>query len=1196
MPAQTHQMTYPTPVRVPALLPANYAHPTQVSLTESSATSPDGLTASPPRTTTTSTTYDDHGRVVSATDEVGTTTTTEYDDRFGLVTTQTTTGADGSQAQMVNTLTPDGTNYAGSTTSVGKAGETLSARQTLSYEYDDDGQLIKRTLAWAPGAEPDADEPGGGPDEIVTTFDRSLDLAGGTQSVITTVAAGTPAAQATTTTLDLASGKPVAHADALGRTTTFEYDALGRQTKTTTPGGMVTTTAYTPTQTTVSTPDGRVTRKTVDLLGRTVSVTDNVRNGAVVADPAARTLSAHTYSTDGSSMTATDQAGRTTTTELDAFGRTVSQDEATGLTHLKSYDDGAAHTMVTALLPDGAAQPNMSTTTSYDDADRAIHVQTTYTAGSGGTIADPASAKVFDGLGQPTANTGNDLTVTNDLSGPGGIAASSTAAPQSTDEFPGDPMTAVTTHALAGQATSRTLHQDDEVSTAVVVEYDAAGNVVAAIDPEGRTTTYTYTPDGEPLTKTSPSGTVTTHSYDPTSGLLAGITVTAPGKPTRAITYTRVPAGQPGAGLVATVSDGTDTITYGYDVDGHRTSVTYPDGTSTSADYNDNGRLATTTDVTGAVTTYTYDAQEGTTTSVTQRRGGTVVASVAYAYDAMSRIVTTTRGNGTVTTNTYTDQNQLASQTTKNAAGQVLEAHAYTYDDHYNPATRTDTYAPGGSATPTGGTWTTVYSYDAYDRLLGSAVYTGPLTNGQPAGLLTTKTAYTVDLGGDVVATTKTTRNGGIRPITTKTTSTNTIDDSGRLIAQKTGATTATQTFDDDGRVLTSVDGTTTTYLTDGSPESTTLPDGSTTSYALWPDGTRRSATTTGADGTTSTITYHYGVDGIAVNDSTSDASTPTGTATTASYLLTSGREARTLLPGTTPTGKVTGTPAAPIDTGTGVGYYLHDRHTSVAGLVDDTGTVTATYAYSDYGTSARADGRPVNLGAFDGGRTNPYTYLGASPRGPVTETGSGLLAFADRTYNPRLGRFTSPDPVDAHNRYQAFNTNPITYLDLSGQISALDIGLEIAFAVISLALVVVTAGAAAAGVAAIAGAVTAGTEIAATTVVTTAAATVGALANVAGVVTNGMLAAGDINANLHNDGKWEDPEARDKLVMAAGISAAIAGAAGGVEGIAGMVAAWQRRPRSRRRRRRGERTSAPTRVRGQWSPSPGIPRRSRHG
>ena len=166
-------------------------------------------------------------------------------------------------------------------------------------------------------------------------------------------------------------------------------------------------------------------------------------------------------------MTSTDQAGRTTTTVLDAFGRTVSKVGPTGLTHLKSYDDGAG-TPGRPLLPDGRRSPHMSTTTSYDDADRAIQSQTAYLTGSA-VRRRPGQRQGFDGLGQPTTSTGNDLDVTTDRSGPGGIAASSTATPQS-DEFPGEPITAVTTHALAGQATSRTLHQGDEVSTAVAVE------------------------------------------------------------------------------------------------------------------------------------------------------------------------------------------------------------------------------------------------------------------------------------------------------------------------------------------------------------------------------------------------------------------------------------------------------------------------------------------------------------------------------------------------------------------------------------------------------------------------------------------------------------------------------------------------------------------------------------------------------
>ena len=61
----------------------------------------------------------------------------------------------------------------------------------------------------------------------------------------------------------------------------------------------------------------------------------------------------------------------------------------------------------------------------------------------------------------------------------------------------------------------------------------------------------------------------------------------------------------------------------------------------------------------------------------------------------------------------------------------------------------------------------------------------------------------------------------------------------------------------------------------------------------------------------TSTQTFHYGADGTLVNDTTADASTGP-TATTASYLLTAGREARTLQPGTSGVGTVPAGPRHP--------------------------------------------------------------------------------------------------------------------------------------------------------------------------------------------------------------------------------------------------------------------------------------------
>jgi len=225
---------------------------------------------------------------------------------------------------------------------------------------------------------------------------------------------------------------------------------------------------------------------------------------------------------------------------------------------------------------------------------------------------------------------------------------------------------------------------------------------------------------------------------------------------------------------------------------------------------------------------------------------------------------------------------------------------AYTYDSHGNLATRTDT-DPAVSATPTSaGTWTTTYRYDAYNRLLASATYSGPNTAGQPA----TATSYTINTAGDVTGITTTTRpqNGaqqqppgntkkpkkpkknprpGATPPPFTTTTSNTIDPAGQLTAQTSNGTTTTQTFDTDGRVTHTLTGTTLSY--DGFDRMLTATNaGTTAAYTYWPDGTRRSTTTSGA----STQTFHYGTDGTLVNDTTADPTTGT-TATTASYLLT---------------------------------------------------------------------------------------------------------------------------------------------------------------------------------------------------------------------------------------------------------------------------------------------------------------------
>ena len=74
-------------------VPGNYARPTSTTLTFHARSNSAGIVdAGPDRSVTTSSEYDDHGRVVSSTDETGATTLTVYDDAFGLVTSSTSTG------------------------------------------------------------------------------------------------------------------------------------------------------------------------------------------------------------------------------------------------------------------------------------------------------------------------------------------------------------------------------------------------------------------------------------------------------------------------------------------------------------------------------------------------------------------------------------------------------------------------------------------------------------------------------------------------------------------------------------------------------------------------------------------------------------------------------------------------------------------------------------------------------------------------------------------------------------------------------------------------------------------------------------------------------------------------------------------------------------------------------------------------
>ena len=1155
---QDQVVTYPPLVSIAdgQVPPANYSKPTGTTVTSRAVSGPTGITqGATGRTVTSASTFDSHGRKTSSTDETGVTTTTTYDPEYGLVTGAVTTSAANKTLRTITTtLTDDHKNIQTATQADLGGDGKLSARSTLTYTYDEYGRPTSRTVGWAKDAAPP--DNGGGPASTTTTYTSTEDVAAATRTVAVTTADGTNAASTTTTVLDLVSGEPVSFTDGAGRVTTTQYDAANRTVQVSPPTGLVTKTSYgaanlnkgTPATMTVTGPDGHVTKTTYDALGRTVSMTDNVKNGAFVSDDTTRTVSTVSYSPDGTTITSTDRTGRTTKTVDDTLGRPVVKVGPTGVTTTTSYDDVDNKTTESTFAV-GASRASQITSTAYDALNRVVASRTTYPTSARTSLVDPATLKSYDGLSRTTSFTGNDLTAVPDNAGAGGVPVTTSLAPARTARVQSPAVTITDTTALDASPTLRTLQYagDTQVRPSTQLSYDAAGDVTTTTDPLGRTTTYTYAADGRPATRTGADGSVRTNTYDPATGQLSKVSARASDGTTTSTTYSYVPSGQVGAGLVKSMTNESGTITYGYDADRNRTSVSYPDGSTASSDYLDNGLLHTSTDVTGAVTTFTY-YPDASMQSAVQVRGGVTLASVSYTYDGLQRIKTTTRGNKLVTTNTYTPNNLLASEITVDGSGNQVEAHSYAYDNHHLLTRKTDTTAKPSRCTVictagpgTYGTYTTTYGYDAYDRLTGSAVYSGSSATGTP----TTKLSYVLDVTGNITTTTRTTNQTvGGRPSQAVQVTSDTINSASQLTQRSVGSKTASQSYDKEGRVLVSLSGSSTTYRPDGLPATVTA-GGATTTFSYWPDGTRRRAVTVDPVNGNTTVDFHYGVDRTLVNDTTTHSGAGNAGAATASYLLTVGREARTLQPVTAAAGRLRAS-GAPVTTGAGVGYLLRDRHSSVTALVDSSGAVTNTYAYSDYGAPTLLDGRPGTItGAAAGttpGTTNPLQYSGAGAKSLYTDVSLGTMMTPARFYDPSQARYTARDVADVHNLYVGFAANPITMSDPTGQTPLVDTILDFFYALTFVIAAVVTAGAAVAAY----GAVIAATEATAALVVPVIAQAAATAVNAAGAAVSATRFADGVEKQQGGKGFLSDDQRTDLGDISTALGS-VAGAAGGI-------------------------------------------------
>jgi len=330
-------------------------------------------------------------------------------------------------------------------------------------------------------------------------------------------------------------------------------------------------------------------------------------------------------------------------------------------------------------------------------------------------------------------------------------------------------------------------------------DYDVDGQLVTLTDPLGNEVDFTYTSEGQINTVTTEEGRVTDYGYDAEGNM---VSVTSPGGEVTTYDYdgagrviaTTDPRGNESG---ATPEDFTSHTTY--DAVGRVLTSTDPADTVTTNTYDDDGNLVeeVITDSGSTVvadTTYTYDAMNRMLTTTEFSR-----TTVTNTYDEVGRVASTTDAEGGITTFTYDRAGRLVEKVMPNgnAPGGDPEEHSwyYEYDEVGNQVL---------AESPA--SWRRTI-YDALSRpvIVWPGTWSGTETTYDAAGHVLTETdgdanttTSTYDLAGRLTSRAA----PGLDPVTY------TYDQDGLLVSETSpsGDSATTYTYDDNGRLLTRVD------------------------------------------------------------------------------------------------------------------------------------------------------------------------------------------------------------------------------------------------------------------------------------------------------------------------------------------------------------------------------------------------------
>jgi len=843
-------------------------------------------------------------------------------------------------------------------------------------------------------------------------------------------------------------------ADALGRTTTYTYSAGGTGFIISTTDPLGHTTSFTRDSQgrllTSTAPDGGVTTYTYDSLGQPLTVTDPLghtttytrdsqHRPTLIQYPDGST-EAYTYNSFSQPLTHTLRNGG-----VESFGYTTN-----GLktAYTNALGNVTTYTYYSNSLPATVTDANGHTTT-YTYTERGLPLQvmnSDYSVksygydgfGNSSAVTNELGAvwqTVYDEYRRPTAKIdplGRTTVYDYSLPGSGGCSCANSQNKPTSITLPGGEITKIT-YDLEWQLLNQTVGYGTADAAMTQYQYNAAGLVIAMIDPNGRNWTYGYdasnrrisTTDplshvtqwsydlaGNKLTETRADGRVTTNSYDTMNRVVSS---------TDPLSHT-TQMGYDVSGNLTSLTDANGNVTYwSYDLLNRQTVKTYADSTQDKYGFDAVGNLIGFTNAAGQVASYTYDNRNRLTQTVWNDG---VTPIVTRSYDIVGRLTALNNGNA-AEGYTYDAANQLLAET--NFIGGATFVTAYGYD--LDGRKHTLVYPSGNTLTNTftarnqvkaiyanGPPPLATFTYDLNGNRLSLALNNG-VTNGYAYDNASRLTSLVSKQGSATVASFAYTYNN-INDRTALVREGGRTENYGYDAArQLTGATygdTTSEGFNYDAmgnlNTRTNVAGGVDSFNVNNLNQYTAI-NGNATSFDAKGNLLSWTGGAFGYDAQNRLVGASRGTNGaIFVYDGRNRCVQRVINGTTTTFIYDSW-DLIAEYSGTTPIaeyihGPVTDETLARA-TAIGTVYYTGDALNSVATLTDGSGNVVEKYRYTAFGQPTIYDTTGTNI-LFESAYGNRFAFQGREWFAEIN-----LTDHRNRYYSPELNRWLNRDPIN---------------------------------------------------------------------------------------------------------------------------------------------------------------------------------------